>query len=92
MMKTSDLQQMQQQYRLITEDATKEASPIQQTADTFMDLHRDVQRAMDALQDFMESQEFKFAVNNDWMGTDEDESGIIPSDFDDYIELFFNHL
>lgn len=91
MMKTSDLQQMQQQYRLITEDATKEASPIQQTADTFMDLHRDIYNAIDAMQQFMESQEFKFAVNNDWMGIDEDESEIIPSNFDDYAEIFFNY-
>ena len=90
-MKTSDFKQMQQQYRLIAEDATEEASPIQQTADTFMDLHRDIYNAITAMQQFMESQEFKFAVNNDWMGIDEDESGIIPSDFDDYIELFFNH-
>lgn len=93
MMKTSDLQQMQQQYQLIAENNDGGGtSPIQQTADKFMNLHRDIQYAIDELQQFMASDEFKFAVNNDWMGADEDVSGIIPSNFDDYLEIFFNHL
>ena len=94
-MKTSDLQQMQQHYQLIAENngAKDEApSPIQQTADKFMDLHRDLHNAIMFLEQFMASEEFKFAVNNDWMGIDENEAELIPSDFDDYVEIFLNHL
>jgi hypothetical protein len=94
-MKTSDLQQMQQQYQLIAENngvKSDAPSPIQQTADKFMELHRDVHNTIDELQQFMESDEFKFAVNSDWMGVDEDETGVIPSDFDDYIGIFFDYL
>jgi hypothetical protein len=92
-MKTSDLQQMQQQYRLIAENNNNDVTPpMQRTADKFMDLHRDIHNAIDELEQFMASDEFKFAVNNEWMGVDEDESGIIPSDFNDYVEIFFNYL
>lgn len=93
-MKTIDLQQMQQQYQLIAENNGEhnEMPPIQQTYDKYINIHRDLHNAIESLQLLMSSDEFKFAVNNDWMGIDEEESETIPSDFDDYVEIYLDHL
>ena len=91
-MKTSDLQQMQQQYQLIAENNAEQASPMQQTYDKYVHMHMDLMGAIETMMEFMESDEFKFAANNDWMGIGEDDEVMVPSDFDEYVEVYLDHL
>lgn len=75
-------------YKLYAENA-EQASPIQQTYDKFMELHMDLMNAHDEMRQFMESDEFKFATNNDWMGLEDEDAEMIPSDFQSYKHSLF---
>ncbi len=75
-------------YKLYVENGA-EPSPIQQTYDKFMNLHMQLMNAHDAMEQFMESDEFNFATNNDWMGLEDEDAEMIPSDFQSYKHSLF---
>jgi hypothetical protein len=95
-MKTSDLQQMQQQYRLIAENNDK--SNYDDLIEKYSSINYKIQKliysftnATYELRQLMTSDKFAFAANTDWIGTAAAESRKrggppLPPTYDEWVE------